>query len=74
MQTVHEACELSAVLAATDVKIPIFKKAQEQNCAALLGFVSMLWCTEALPLYITSTLIPLLAGLSLQPRHAILYL
>lgn len=40
----------------------IFKKPQEQNCAALLAFVSLLWCTEALPLYITSALIPLLAG------------
>lgn len=43
-----------------DVKF--FKKPQEQNCAALLAFVSLLWCTEALPLFITSTLIPLLAG------------
>ena len=43
----------------------MFKKPQEQNCAALLAFVSLLWCTEALPLYITSTLIPLLAGLPL---------
>ena len=51
----NSRCTLSA-----DVKI--FKKPQEQNCAALLAFVSMLWCTEALPLFITSTLIPLLAG------------
>lgn len=51
----NSRCILSA-----DVKI--FKKPQEQNCAALLAFVSMLWCTEALPLFITSTLIPLLAG------------
>jgi len=56
-------------LAATDINIPIFKKPQEQNCAALLAFVSLLWCTEALPLYITSTLIPLLAGLPSTPSQ-----
>ena len=50
----------ASVAAAADVKM--FKEPQEQNCAALLAFVSMLWCTEALPLYITSTVIPLLAG------------
>ena len=51
----NSRCTLSA-------DVTIFKKPQEQNCAALLAFVSMLWCTEALPLFITSTLIPLLAG------------
>lgn len=55
-------CIFSA-LPLADVKI--FKRPQEQSCAALLAFVSMLWCTEALPLYITSILIPLLAGMGL---------
>lgn len=58
--------QITAVLASLTVlavllNVPIFKRPQEQNCAALLAFVSMLWCTEALPLFITSTLIPLLA-------------
>ncbi|KAL0044951.1 hypothetical protein WJX82_003051 [Trebouxia sp. C0006] len=52
---------LTAFAVLLNINIPIFKKPQEQNCAALLAFVSLLWCTEALPLYITSTLIPLLA-------------
>jgi len=31
-----------------------------QNCLALLVFVSLLWCTEALPLFVTSMIVPLL--------------
>ena len=34
---------------------------EKRNCAALLVFVSLLWCTEALPLYVTAMLVPLLA-------------
>jgi phosphate transporter len=41
--------------------VPIFEEREKQNCLALLGFASMLWCTEALPLYVTSMLVPLLA-------------
>ncbi len=40
---------------------PIFAEPEKQNCLALLGFASLLWCTEALPLYVTSMLVPLLA-------------
>lgn len=40
---------------------PIFDGAPEkQNCLALLVFVSLLWCTEALPLFVTSMMVPLL--------------
>lgn len=41
--------------------VPIFAEPEKQNCLALLAFVSLLWCTEALPLYVTSMLVPLLA-------------
>ena len=60
----HGAPGLVPSLRMCTADVKIFKKPQEQNCAALLAFVSMLWCTEALPLFITSTLIPLLAGVS----------
>ena len=40
--------------------IPIFAEPEKQNCLALLAFVSLLWATEALPLYVTSMLVPLL--------------
>ena len=41
--------------------MPIFEDPPKQNCLALLAAVSILWCTEALPLYVTSMLVPLLA-------------
>ena len=34
---------------------------EKRNCAGLLALVSLLWCTEALPLYVTAMLVPLLA-------------
>ena len=52
-----QAQQLSACAAA-----PVFEDAPEKrNCAALLAFVSLLWCTEALPLYVTAMVVPLLA-------------
>jgi di/tricarboxylate transporter len=39
---------------------PIFKEPEKQNCLALLAFASMLWCTEAIPLFVTSMLVPFL--------------
>ena len=41
--------------------VPIFEDRPKQNCLALLAAVSILWCTEALPLYVTSMLVPFLA-------------
>ena len=43
--------------------VPIFTDPTKQNCLALLAVVSILWCTEALPLYVTSMLVPFLAVL-----------
>ncbi|KAL0470950.1 SPX domain-containing protein [Neurospora intermedia] len=40
--------------------IPIMKKPEQQNCLALLVFVSLLWATEAIPLFVTSLTIPFL--------------
>lgn len=40
--------------------IPIMEKPEQQNCLALLVLVSLLWATEALPLFVTSLIIPFL--------------
>ncbi|KAH6996985.1 SPX domain-containing protein [Ilyonectria destructans] len=41
--------------------LPIMEKPEQQNCLAMLIFVSMLWATETLPLFVTSLLIPFLS-------------
>ncbi|KAF2205637.1 SPX-domain-containing protein [Delitschia confertaspora ATCC 74209] len=41
--------------------VPIMKKPEQQNCLALVVFVSLLWATEAIPLFVTSLLVPFLA-------------
>ncbi|KHN97801.1 spx [Metarhizium album ARSEF 1941] len=41
--------------------VPIMDKPEEQNCLALLVFVSLLWATETIPLFVTSLLIPFLS-------------
>ena len=42
------------------LSIPIMEKPEQQNCLALLVLVSLLWATEALPLFVTSLTIPFL--------------
>lgn len=39
---------------------PILERPEQQNCLALLVLVSLLWATEALPLFVTSLTIPFL--------------
>ncbi|KAG7115237.1 putative transporter C3B8.04c like protein [Verticillium longisporum] len=39
---------------------PIMESPEQQNCLALLVFVSLLWATEAIPLFVTSLTIPFL--------------
>eukprot|EP00775_Hariotina_reticulata_P002958 gene2958-3243_t len=51
---------LSVVIFAALLYFPIFKEPEKQNCLALLAFASMLWCTEAIPLFVTSMLVPFL--------------
>jgi len=45
------------------LKAPIMAKEEQQNCLAMLVFVSLLWATEAIPLFVTSLLIPFLCVL-----------
>ncbi|KAH8157456.1 hypothetical protein CIB48_g10793 [Xylaria polymorpha] len=40
--------------------VPILEKQEQQACLAMLIFVSLLWATEAIPLFVTSLLIPFL--------------
>ncbi|KAI1108211.1 SPX-domain-containing protein [Nemania sp. NC0429] len=40
--------------------IPIMETPEQQNCLAMIIFVSLLWATEAIPLFVTSLLIPFL--------------
>ncbi|KAL2376733.1 hypothetical protein RJZ90_007293 [Blastomyces dermatitidis] len=40
--------------------LPIMSKPEQQNCLAMLVFVSLLWSTEAIPLFVTSLLVPFL--------------
>ncbi|KAI9666910.1 MAG: low-affinity phosphate transporter [Alyxoria varia] len=41
--------------------IPIMELPEQQNCLALVLFVSLLWATEAIPLFVTSLIVPFLA-------------
>ena len=43
--------------------VPIMEKPEQQNCLALVVFVSLLWATEAIPLFVTSLLVPFLVVL-----------
>ncbi|KAH6640010.1 SPX domain-containing protein [Truncatella angustata] len=40
--------------------VPIMTLPEQQNCLAMLVFVSLLWATEAIPLFVTSLIIPFL--------------
>ncbi|KAL3496670.1 SPX domain-containing protein [Aspergillus germanicus] len=42
------------------LEVPIMEKPEQQNCLAMLVFVSLLWATEVIPLFVTSLLIPFL--------------
>ena len=47
----------------------IFSEPEKQNCLALLAFVSLLWATEAIPLFATSMLVaPLCVVLRVMVR------
>ncbi|KAG0321288.1 low-affinity phosphate transporter [Dissophora globulifera] len=42
------------------LNIQLFEGPEQQNCFAILIFASLLWATEAMPLFVTSLLVPLL--------------
>ncbi|KAH8700477.1 putative plasma membrane phosphate transporter Pho87 [Talaromyces proteolyticus] len=49
------------VVFAALLSLPIMEKPEQQNCLAMVIFVSLLWATEAIPLFVTSLLVPFLA-------------
>ncbi|KAK4555512.1 low-affinity phosphate transporter [Recurvomyces mirabilis] len=49
-------CAIFAVL----LGVRFMEKPEQQNCLALIIFVSLLWATEAIPLFVTSLLVPFL--------------
>ncbi|KZL78304.1 SPX domain-containing protein, partial [Colletotrichum tofieldiae] len=51
---------ISVVVFLLLIFLPIMEKPEQQNCLALLVFVSILWATEAIPLFVTSLMIPFL--------------
>ncbi|KAJ1969742.1 low-affinity phosphate transporter [Dispira parvispora] len=54
---------ISTAIFAILLSIQLFENPTEQNCLALLIYVSLLWATEALPLFVTALLVPLLTVL-----------
>ncbi|KAF2479156.1 SPX domain-containing protein [Neohortaea acidophila] len=48
------------VVFAVLLAVPTMEKPEQQNCLALVVFVSLLWATEAIPLFVTSLLVPFL--------------
>lgn len=53
------------------LQVPIFNTPEQQNCFATLVFVSLLWATEVIPLFVTSLLIPFLVVLLRLVRHEV---
>ncbi|KAJ5824040.1 Sodium/sulfate symporter [Penicillium robsamsonii] len=50
----------SIAIFGTMLSVNIMDTPEEQNCLAMLVLVSILWATEAIPLFVTSLLIPFL--------------
>ncbi|PPJ60325.1 hypothetical protein CBER1_01271 [Cercospora berteroae] len=55
-------CAIIAIFAVL-LSVPIMDRPEQQNCLALVIFVSLLWATEAIPLFVTSLLVPFLCVL-----------
>ncbi|KKA29554.1 hypothetical protein TD95_001662, partial [Thielaviopsis punctulata] len=53
----------SVILFCVLLVTPIMEKPEQQNCLAMLVFVSLLWATEAIPLFVTSLMIPFMCVL-----------
>jgi di/tricarboxylate transporter len=52
---------LSVAAFATVLFLEPFREPEKTNCAGMLVFASMLWATEAIPLFATALLVPFLA-------------
>ena len=47
---------------------PVFESTEQSNCLALVVTASLLWATEAMPLFVTSLLVPFLVVLLRIPK------
>ncbi|KAI5457285.1 SPX domain-containing protein [Mariannaea sp. PMI_226] len=45
------------------LSLPLMENPEQQNCLAMLVFVSLMWATETLPLFVTAMFIPFLSVL-----------
>ncbi|GAX73558.1 hypothetical protein CEUSTIGMA_g1009.t1 [Chlamydomonas eustigma] len=54
----HILLMLAVLTFATLLTVQTFEEPEKNNCLAMLVFVSMLWATEAIPLFATSMLVP----------------
>ncbi|KAJ6144331.1 transporter [Penicillium chermesinum] len=51
---------ISVAIFAALLSVQLMETPEQQNCLAMLTLVSILWATEAIPLFVTSLLIPFL--------------
>lgn len=42
------------------LNVPVIDEEEPNRCFAILGFCTVLWATEAIPLFVTSMMVPLL--------------
>ncbi|KAJ3360777.1 low-affinity phosphate transporter [Allomyces javanicus] len=61
---------LGAILLVILTQVRVFRSPEEQGCFAILVAASWLWATEALPLYVTALVVPLLVVLLRVLRDA----
>ena len=54
---------VALVLFAVLLGVPMSAQRNQQNCLAMLVLLSLLWCTEVVPLFVTSMLVPVLTVL-----------
>jgi phosphate transporter len=61
---------LAAFVFALLLTLPTMEHRNQRNCLAMLVLLSILWCTEVIPLYVTSMLVPVLTVLlGVLPHH-----
>ncbi|KAI1316878.1 low-affinity phosphate transporter [Mortierella claussenii] len=66
---------LCCIIFAVLLNVNLFEEAEQRNCFAILIFASLLWATEAMPLFVTSLLVPLMVVMlrvmrSDDPEHS----
>ena len=61
---------LAAFVFALLLSLPTMEDVRQRNCLAMVVLLATLWCTEVIPLYVTSMLVPVLTVLlGILPSH-----